>query len=296
MKKTIGLVLLTVGIGLTAGFGAVLSPDFRSATAKSGEAVFADQGVDEAAETYCSLREKFNAGPADGCEGSSPLVENTEGLSQASLRAAQLAALESAEQDLLVVQISQARIQYRLAIRKSMKRWAELETLGTQGPIPRLSGWFSAAGGGFLGGLVLLVIGAWVSRQASVAEGVTDSSGPEVEDFGVLLGQVRESVAVLHGKMSACATPTIADLERFKAELEDIQKGALARLCASGPRATARHGVEGMARLFSPLSGAERKLNRAWAAMVDKHWPEASVSIAGALAELDQTADALDAL
>ena len=36
MKKTIGLVLLTVGISLTAGFGAVLSPDFRSATTKVG--------------------------------------------------------------------------------------------------------------------------------------------------------------------------------------------------------------------------------------------------------------------
>ena len=100
-------------------------------------------------------------------------------------------------------------------------------------------------------------------------------SGPAAEDFGVLLDRVRAAVGALQEGMSACAAPTVSDLERFKAELEDIQKGDLARLCASGSRAVARHGVEGMARLFSPLSGAERKLNRAWAAMVDKHWPEA---------------------
>ena len=296
MKKMIGLVLLTVGISLTAGFGAVLSPDFRSATAKAGEVAFADQAVEEARETYCSLREKFKAGPADGCEGSAPLVENTEGLSQLALRSAQLEVLTSGEREVMVIQISQARIQYRLAIKKSMTRWAELESMGTQGPVPRLSGWYSSAGVGFIGGLVLLIAGAWISREAAAAQGDAEADGPTAEDFGVLLDRVREAVGTLQASMAACSAPTAADLERFKVELEDIQKGDLARLCASGPRVTARHGVEGMASVFSPLSGAERKLNRAWAAMVDKHWPESSVSVVGAVAELDETIAALDAL
>ena len=170
MKKTLGLILLTVGISLTAGFGAVLSPDFRAATAKSGEVVFADQAVEEAGETYCSLREKFNAGPADGCEGSAPLVENPEGMRQVSLRAAQLEALTSAEREVQVIQIAQARIQYRLAIKKSMTRWTELESMGIQGPMPRLSGWYSSAGMGFFTGLILLIAGAWISRKAAAAQ------------------------------------------------------------------------------------------------------------------------------
>ena len=296
MKKMIGLVLLTAGIGLTAGFGAVLAPDFRAATAAAGEATFADQAVDEARESYCTLREQFNAGPADGCPGAGALVDEVSGLSRAELRAAQLQALTSAEQGMQVIQIAQARIQYRLAVRKSMKRWQDLEAMGTQGPVPRLSGWFSRAGVGFIVGFLLLVLGAWLSRRAAVAQVDSDASGPQVEDFGVLLDRVRTAVGALSAAMAACAAPTTSDVERFKAELEDIQKGDLARLCASGPRAVARHGVEGMARLFSPLSGSERKLNRAWAAMVDKHWPEAMSSVSGALAELEETAAALETL
>ena len=296
MKKTIGLVLLTAGISLTAGYGAVLAPDFRTATAASGEATFADQAVDEAREKYCTLREQFNAGPADGCPGAEELVKETAGLSMAELRAAQFEALTSAERDVQVVQMAHARIEYRLAVKKSMKRWQELEAMGTQGPVPRLSGWFSRAGLGFISGFVLLIMGAWISRRASTAQLDSTASGPAAEVFGVLLGRVRTAVGALQDGMAACAAPTVSDLERFKAELEDIQKGDLARLCASGSRAVARHGVEGMARLFSPLSGAERKLNRAWAAMVDKHWPEAAGSVSGALAELDETAAALETL
>jgi hypothetical protein len=51
-----------------------------------------------------------------------------------------------------------------------------------------------------------------------------------------------------------------------------------------------------MAALFSPLSAAERKLNRAWAALVDRHWVEALASIAAAGADLRTTRDALMAL
>ena len=296
MKNMLGLVLLTVGIGLTAGFGAVLSPDFRAATAKAGEASFADKGVDEAVETYCSLRDKFKAGSADGCGDAAPLVPDSDGLSKTQLRTAQLQALNAAEREVLVLEVSQARIQYRLAVKKSLKRWTQLEAMGTQGPVPRLSGWFSTAGIGFLVGLVLLVSGAWMSRRGAAVQVASDAEGPEAEDFGVMLERVSGSVRGLHEEMAACAAPTVTDLEQFKGQLEDIQKGDLARLCAAGPRATARHGVEGMAQLFSPLSGAERKLNRAWAAMVDQHWPEALGSVAGAVAQLNDTKTALDDL
>ena len=96
--------------------------------------------------------------------------------------------------------------------------------------------------------------------------------------------------------MEALTQPSVADLDGFKVRLEGVQKDALARLCASGPQTQARYGVEGMALLFSPLSSAERKLNRAWAAMVDRHWPEAVASVRGASLELDAARQALASL
>ena len=68
------------------------------------------------------------------------------------------------------------------------------------------------------------------------------------------------------------------------------------RLCASGPRVQALHGIEGMAALFSPLSAGERKMNRAWAALVDRHWPEALSSVGGAVVDLEETQAALKGL
>jgi hypothetical protein len=142
-----------------------------------------------------------------------------------------------------------------------------------------------------------LVAGAWICRKAAGA--ALDDEGedsPGVIDFGALLGEVAEATAVLRDGMVALDAPTEADADQFQAQLEDIQKDTLARLCASGPRVQARYGLQGMASLFSPLSGAERRLNRTWAALVDRHWPEAMDSVAGAVTNLDETRQALNEL
>jgi hypothetical protein len=134
-----------------------------------------------------------------------------------------------------------------------------------------------------------------MARQTrGVPEPEATEDGPV--DFGALLAQVVEAVTALHTEMEALAAPTVADLEGFKCRLEETQKDSLARLGASGPRISARHGLEGMAMVFSPLSAGERKLNRAWAAMVDRHWPEALLSVAGARVNLEETASALNEL
>ena len=90
--------------------------------------------------------------------------------------------------------------------------------------------------------------------------------------------------------------PTQGDLSDIKQRLEDVQKDALARLCASGSRVQIRYGLEGMAALFSPLSAAERKLNRAWAALVDRHWTEALESVGSAGTDLEQTQEVLKSI
>lgn len=291
MNKTIGLILVTVGLGLTAGFGAFLSPDYRSALLTEGEATLSGAAVDAAFEEYCASREKNNSGARDGCAGSPPLVDSAqaETLSKVGLIEAQLAALASKEKDeVLLIDTAMARVGYRLALKKSLKLWQKVEAAETQGPGARLSGWLGSGGVGFGFGLLFLVVGSWICRKAasSEAESETPSDDGPV-DFGVLLTSVREAIAGLVADMDAETAPTVDALEAYKDRLEEVQKDEMARLCASGPLVQRRYGLQGMASLFSPLSSAERKMNRTWAALVDRHWPESMASISGALHDLE---------
>ena len=291
MNKTIGLILVTLGLGLTAGFGAFLSPAYRGALVVEGEASFSDAAVEQAFDEYCESREVNRLAPKEGCGDSSPLVEpsKTEGLSKVDLLAAQIAALERSR-EVLLIDVSMARVTYKVALKKSLKLWSAVDAAGTQGPSERLSGWLNVGGVGFGVGLFLLVVGAWICRKAHASEADSDDvaeSGPV--DFGVLLSSVRDDVASLATDMEALEAPTIEALDGFKQRLEDVQKDEMARLCASGPAVQRRHGLQGMAALFSPLSSAERKMNRSWAALVDRHWPESLASVRGALLDLEAT-------
>jgi len=279
MRQWLGLILVTLGIGLTAGAGAVLAPGARVATLKRGEAHFADQEVTDARNTYCDTRAQFKAQPADGCEGDLPLVDSTAGLSPAEVRQAELSALEGRPTEVLVLPVSQARIRYRLALRKSARRHLELEALGAMGPLERLAGWWGTTAPVFVGGLILLGLGGWISRRSNAARSPQGGQGPGAEDFLALLQRVEREVEALSERMASTGHPDATALAACKARLETIQRGDLERLCASGPQVAAQLGVEGMAQIFSPLSGAERRLNRAWSAMVDRHWPEAMTSV-----------------
>lgn len=287
MNKNIGLILLTIGIGMTAGFGAVLSPDFRKATLAEGQLQMANNRADALHADYCALRLEHKLKDAEGC-GESPSLPATAG---------EKLALFDQGDELLLVKITQARVAYRLALKKAVPLEALVLDAEVQGPEARLSGWASAGGVGFLAGLVLLIAGAWVCRKAAALDASGEGSNAgEAVDFGLLLSQVHADLAALHQDMLALAAPSVADAEAFKERLEGIQKEDMARLCASGPRVQAIHGIEGMAALFSPLSAGERKMNRAWSALVDRHWPEALGSVGGAVLDLEGTQAALDGL
>ena len=126
----------------------------------------------------------------------------------------------------------------------------------------------------------------------------------ETRKWNALLEFLKEEIAALgdgdlerrvalHEEMVALEAPTETDLDAIKAKLEDIQKGDLARLCESGPRVQQRYGMAGFAEIFSPLSAGERKLNRLWATLVDRHWPEAMASAGGAVKDLEAAVQAV---
>jgi hypothetical protein len=152
---------------------------------------------------------------------------------------------------------------------------------------------------GFGFGLLLVIAGAWVSRVASrkaLGDSSSEGGNAGIEDFGVLLGSIIERTAALHQEMVGLQAPTTADLDRIKTQLEDIQRGDLARLCESGPKVQQRYGQAGFAEIFSPLSAGERKLNRLWSTLVDRHWPESLSSAEGAVAELRAALEVIDRL
>jgi len=53
--------------------------------------------------------------------------------------------------------------------------------------------------------------------------------------------------------------------------------------------------MAGFAEIFGPLSSAERKVNRAWSALVDRHWPETQDSLDGAASDLTEAHRVLQA-
>ena len=54
--KLIGLILLTLGIGITGATGAALSTDYRAYLALQGDLKFAEIRAEEAHEAWCEAR------------------------------------------------------------------------------------------------------------------------------------------------------------------------------------------------------------------------------------------------
>ncbi len=164
------------------------------------------------------------------------------------------------------------------------------------GPGERLGRWFGVAGLPFLGGLVLVVGGAILTRMAE-REALTapdpSQEGPGAVDFGALLAELQADVAALAAEAPGLGP---AALEALPPRIEALQLEKVERLVAAGPRLQLRHGQTGFAAVFSPLSGAERRLNRAWSAAVDGHAPETADSLAASAAGFAEAATALASL
>lgn len=303
MKNKIGLILLTLGIGLTAAMGSQLSPDFKVQLTRSGDAELRQARSERRHKAYCKARKQAKLKLAEGCsrgERTAHLVnpKRLQGISKAKRAGRIVMALERRTPKLPAA-VAGKRSAWLKALKKEKSAHRRLEKLGEQGPIARLYGWAAQSGLGFGFGLLLVIAGAWVSRVASrKALGDSSSEGGDagLEDFGVLLGSIIERTAALHQEMVGLEAPTTADLDRIKTKLEDIQRGDLARLCESGPKVQQRYGQAGFAEIFSPLSAGERKLNRLWSTLVDRHWPESLSSAEGALAELRAALEVIDRL
>jgi len=165
----------------------------------------------------------------------------------------------------------------------------------------RLSGWFSANGLPFSAGVLLIIFGGLLARradktamQAALPGGV--GAKKDAVDFGVKLVTTAATVRTLYGVMSDVKARSVAGLEPFKSQVEAIIQNDIEPLIETKHQVIGRFGMAGFAQLFGPLSGAERYLNRAWVAMVDRHWDEAQNSLDRAAQGLEDTIAELETL
>lgn len=163
------------------------------------------------------------------------------------------------------------------------------------GPGERLSTWAGESGLPFFGGVALIAVGAVLSRRAQAAEAAAPAAqggGASAEDFGDVLRDTLDAVRSL--AQQAHDRPTTEETwTALREGIEAVQKGHLARLLASDNAVRLRFGLDGHASLFSPIAGGERKLNRAWSALVDRHHGETLASIQAAGDHLEVAVTAL---
>lgn len=306
--KGLGIAILALGVGICAAFGARQTPEMFEYTVIGGRAMFLGGAETAAKDAYCEARAQAKLAVADGCpdpeakhhtadkDEAAPAEPKAEPTleSLVARRRAELATLrDGSEARQATTELAALRTAWLDAKEAAIEPTAQAELAKPQAPGERLSGWMSQSGGWFLLGLLLVVAGAVVGRVA-VRKEIEAAGAPG--DAGVLdpsqiLGSLLEEIRALHQDMLGKATPTSDDFDRFKDAIDVLLIDKVQPLVEARASLQHRWGLAGFAAVFSPFSAGERRLNRAWSALVDSHWPEACASAERAVQDL-QTANA----
>lgn len=273
-----GTLLLAAGVGLCAAFGARQTPETFERTRLEGRAHFASEAEGRAFRAYCAGRERAGLPAADGCAGT--------GAADAAPAAPEVARLREA---------------WRARRERTREAVALAAATAPEPPAARVARWVETSGLPFAIGLALLLSGA-VTARVGLRRAARAAAGSPTEgavDFGAQLGALRAGLARLAAEMDRVDAAERADAARCKAELEALQERAIEPLVEAREALQLRYGLAGFAAVFGPLSAAERRVNRAWSALVDGHWVEAhdAVGLAASDAgvaelELSRLADA----
>ncbi len=319
--KYAGILILSLGVAVSAAYGARLSPTMRAQMVARGRAQLLASTADAAHGAYCA---SFAEGPRppiatlDGC--APPAAEGAESgeaasavdveavcagrnapeQTEAELARAGHAALEPHyDRDPSVLSADQQRLRtaWLAAAEDAVDPGAAAAVLTTVRPQQRLTEWLDDSGVMFFVGILLVIAGAVLGRMAVKREasaGAEDGAA-EARDLGELLAELRDEVATLAAEAAAKDDPAQADFDALKTKVHDLQLERFEPVIDSAPRVQAKYGMGPFAEIFGPLSSAERYVNRAWSALVDHHWPEGCASLQRAAADLKDAEAALSA-
>ena len=174
---------------------------------------------------------------------------------------------------------------------------AQLKGQRPQAPQERLSEWLERAALPFGLGCVLIALGSLLARRSEGDEELAaDGVKREPIDLGALLERIEaelkslwQSAEGLKGGQSAEMGAEIgAEMSALRDRIKELQQGDLELLIDARGKVRSKHGITVFAELFGQISQGERRLNRAWSALVDEHAQESAHSLEGALASFQE--------
>ena len=201
--KTIALLILALGIGISASFGARITPEIREQMVLEGQLKFLQETTSAAHGAYCEARGEAELEAADGC-GDHELAEPevAEGASEADVVAAWTAHLATLREGTASTDgaLLELRNTWLTALEAQVAPAAAVSVLIPPDPAGRVTSWFNSAGLMFLFGLALIFVGAILGRKATKEEALSElSEGAEQgpRDFGEMLGELVDAIGAL---------------------------------------------------------------------------------------------------
>lgn len=143
-------------------------------------------------------------------------------------------------------------------------------TLEPLAPAARWADWTEVGLWGWLVGVALVVVGAWLARRQKALDTIESDAaaagGLAVPD---VIARLRSEIGHLQPQIDGMEDPVVAQAAREALDRLSIE--LVAPVLDVRERYVARHGLVVFASWFGPFSEAERKLARCWSAITDQH-------------------------
>jgi hypothetical protein len=255
MSRMLPLVLLVLGIGVAASFGARNGPShttWRQAIALHAS-LSAIQTMDLSGET-----------PDERAEKSQAYHEAIDAL---------IATGALGHADELPAKVAEA----------------EAAIPPVPEPRTRLSEWAVTGGPGFAVGVLLIGVGAFLARRQQSEEAASGGAHGDLDFPGTVAGLAREAAELAK---QAAQVPMDTDAPELRAAIERLHNEQIAPLVETRGSFIAKHGIGVFAEYFGPFSGGERNMARAWSALTDGHSIVAAKALTTAATSFEQAAAA----
>jgi hypothetical protein len=135
----------------------------------------------------------------------------------------------------------------------------------------------------------LIALGALLARRGEGDEELAaDGVKRDPVDLGALLARIEAELASLSESAQGLKAGQSAEMSALRDRIKELQQGDLELLIDARGKVRSKYGVTVFAELFGQVSQGERRLNRAWSALVDEHVQESALSLEGALASFQE--------